>query len=117
MHYLDKRHDEFFGIVGLVHIPHNAFPDFCRRAVSRGDSGYRAVVAVAEIIERRYINAIYFRGFTQKIPLAAALFLEFLIKVDHLKVNLLALAYKEEVNKIGYRLGVAAAGTARHYYR
>ena len=115
MYNLNKGDNRLCGEIAGVKVLYNSLAYFGGRAVKRGYRFNRAVGIIAYVIKRGNIYPLDSGGGAQKFAFAPALLFIFLVKVYNLQVNLLALTQKEKVEKVGYRLCVAAAWSARHH--
>ena len=116
MNDLNKRHDEIVGIVALVHILHQALVNNRGSVALRSKGGDGAVVVVADLVERRNVNALDFCAALKKLRLADALSLALAENLHYLEVDLLSLADEKDIHEIRNRFGVAGAGSAGYDY-
>ena len=110
---LDIRQNKALRIIAGVHIHDRALFDCRWRAFERRDRRDGTVVMVTDVIQRGDIDAGNIRRHTQELGAGFMLALAHAVQLNDLEVDLFAVAEEENIDKVGDRLGVAGAGTAR----
>ena len=110
---LDIRYDKVVGIVALVHVHHDALFDHRGSVIARRDALDRTVVMVAHVVQRGHIYALDLRSKAQEFFPAFAVLFALSVQLHHFEVDLFSVTEEKDVDKIGDRLGIAGARTAR----
>ena len=117
MHDLRARHDGVRRIITGVEILNDALGHARGRAVRRRQVVQRAVRVPVRDIKRRDEHALDLRRRFEKLRLAPAGLARLPEQLEHLIIDLLALADDHEVEKRGHRLRIAAGRAARDHKR
>ena len=106
LHDLRGGNDGLGGVIGLVHILHDALAHDFGRTALRANLPNGAVFVVVHLIQAGHIQPRHLRRSVKELCFTPPFFSGFSVQLDQLHRHVLALTQADDVHKVGNRLGV-----------
>ena len=112
LHDLRGGHDGLGGIVGLVHVFHNALAHYLWGALLGHNLLHRSVLVVIHFIQAGHIQPRHLRRSAKEFPFTPSIFSGFTVQINEFYRHILALTQTDDVHKVGDRFRIIHSRTA-----